>query len=43
MFNSEMVAVVTQEYNVIKERIFQCVEEALRNSDGYIQEYMRAQ
>jgi hypothetical protein len=43
MFNSQMISVVTQEYNEIKERIYQVVEETFRNSEGYIQEYMRAQ
>ena len=43
MFNSQMITVVTQEYNEIKERIYQVVEETFRNSEGYIQDYMRAQ
>ena len=32
MFNSEMVSVVTEQYNVIKEKIYQVVEETFRNS-----------
>ena len=43
MFNSQMISVVTQEYNEIKERIYQVVEETFRNSEGYISEYMRSQ
>lgn len=43
MFNSQMLTVVTQEYNHIKERIFQCVEETFRDSENYVREYMRAQ
>lgn len=36
MFNSQMLSVVTQEYNHIKERIYQCVEETFRESEGYV-------
>ena len=43
MFNSQMLTVVTQEYNHIKERIYQCVEETFRESENYVREYMRAQ
>lgn len=43
MFNSQMLSVVTQEYNHIKERIYQCVEETFRDSENYVREYMRAQ
>lgn len=43
MFNSQMISVVTQEYNEIKERIYQVVEETFRNSEGWIQEYMKSQ
>lgn len=43
MFNSQMLSVVTQEYNNIKERIYQCVEETFRDSENYVREYMRAQ
>lgn len=43
MFNSQMLSIVTQEYNEIKERIYQVIEESFRNSEGYIQEYMRVQ
>lgn len=43
MFNSQMVGVVSQEYNEIKERIYQVIEETFRNSEGYIQEYMKSQ
>ena len=43
MFNSSMISVVTQEYNEIKERIYQVVEETFRNSEGYISEYMKTQ
>ena len=38
-----MLSVVTQEYNHIKERIYQCVEETFRESESYVREYMRAQ
>lgn len=38
-----MLSVVTQEYNHIKERIYQCVEETFRDSENYVREYMRAQ
>ena len=38
MLNSQMINVVTQEYNEIKERIYQVAEETLRNSEEWIQE-----
>ena len=38
MLNSQMINVVTQEYNEIKERIYQVAEETFRNSEEWIQE-----
>lgn len=43
MFNSQLLSVVSQEYNQIKERIYQVIEETFRNSEGYVNEYMKAQ
>lgn len=43
MFNSQLLSVVSQEYNEIKERIYQVIEETFRNSEGYVNEYMRSQ
>lgn len=36
MFNSQLLTVVTEEYNRIKERIYICVEETFRESEAYV-------
>ena len=36
MFNSQLLTVVTAEYNRIKERIYICVEETFRESEAYV-------
>ena len=36
------MSMVTQEYNRIKERVYQCVEETFRDSENYVREYMAA-